>query len=140
MNRQSAAGHGTPEPRIQNADGISRPYRPCAILLARIPRYDRTTLRTPPVPVLIWIARAVLAASALLAVVFDPRLFFGKVGGSGNWISFGSWFYDGSWWAFRLICQSFIKVFLIVFNQSSRFAVIFVLDIYKRSRIRRRIL
>jgi len=60
------------------------------------------------VPVLIWIARAVLAASALLTVVFDPRLFFGKSGGSGNWISFGSWFYDGSWWAFRLAIAALV--------------------------------
>jgi hypothetical protein len=60
------------------------------------------------VPVLIWIARAVLAASALLTVVFDPRLFFGKGGGSGNWISFGSWFYDGSWWAFRLAVTALV--------------------------------
>lgn len=62
----------------------------------------------PSVPVLIWIARAVLAASALLTVVFDPRLFFGKSGGSGNWISFGSWFYDGSWWAFRLAIAALV--------------------------------
>ena len=53
-------------------------------------------------PVLIWVTRIALAAAALFTVAFDPRVFFGRGGGGGNWISFSSWFYGGSWWSFRL--------------------------------------
>jgi hypothetical protein len=51
---------------------------------------------------LIWIARVVLGVATFFTIAFDPRLFFGRGDGGGNWISFTSWFYGGSWWAFRL--------------------------------------
>lgn len=56
---------------------------------------------------MIWVARVVLALSALLSVVFDPRVFFGS-GQGGGWISFASWFHDGSWWAFRLAVAALV--------------------------------
>ena len=56
----------------------------------------------------IWIARIALIVSALLSVVFEPRVFFGSGQGGGGWISFGSWFHSGAWWAFRLAVAALV--------------------------------
>ncbi|HUQ84614.1 MAG TPA: hypothetical protein VM076_25900 [Gemmatimonadaceae bacterium] len=56
---------------------------------------------------MIWVARVVLALSAVMTVAFDPRVFFGS-GQGGGWISFASWFHDGSWWAFRLAIAALV--------------------------------
>jgi hypothetical protein len=62
---------------------------------------------------MIWIVRALLAASTVFTVVFEPRVFFGS-GPGGGWISFASWFYDGSWWAFRLAIAALVLWTIVV--------------------------